>query len=69
MPTGISLAKNLEAYKRLGYRVRQSRLDAGLTQEKLGSLTGLGHDAVSRLELGRSRVEVMVLVEVAEALK
>ena len=68
MPTGIRLAIKSQAYKRLGDRIRQSRLSAGLTQENLASLTGLGHDAVSRLELGRSRVEVMVLVKLAEAL-
>jgi len=45
------------AYRRIiGRRIRELRIDSGLTQRELGQAVEVGDTAISALELGRSSV-------------
>jgi DNA-binding XRE family transcriptional regulator len=48
--------------KALGARIRQLRMEKGLSQKKLASLSGLSSSSVVQLELGRSNATVSTLV-------
>jgi transcriptional regulator with XRE-family HTH domain len=53
----------------LGAAIAAARTRAGLSQEQLGELTGLGQTAVSRIESGHRRVESIELLAIARALR
>jgi transcriptional regulator with XRE-family HTH domain len=58
----------LEAlYKELGHRIRQARLDAGLTPQALGQLVGLSRPSIVNLEAGRQHAPIHTLWRVADA--
>lgn len=44
------LRRPQEALKQLGQRLKQQRIDQGLTQRQLASLAGLSNTSVSRIE-------------------
>ena len=50
-----------EKYQRLLKRLREARLEAGLTQEEAASLLGKSQYFVSRSETGERRVDVVEL--------
>jgi transcriptional regulator with XRE-family HTH domain len=52
----------------LGAAIGAARTEAGLTQEELGELTGLGQTVVSRIESGHRRIESIELLAIARAL-
>lgn len=52
----------------LGRVMAEARVAAGLSQETLGRLTGLGQTAISRIESGQRRVDAIELVHIAEEL-
>lgn len=52
----------------LGRVLAEARAAAGLSQEALGRLTGLGQTAISRIESGLRRVDAVELVHIAEEL-
>jgi len=52
----------------LGVAITAARTEAGLTQEQLGDLTGLGQTVVSRIESGHRRIESIELLSIARAL-
>ena len=68
MPSGIPLHKSTISYKRLGDRIRQSRLSAGLSQTQLATQIGICHDTMSRIERGLCRSELLVVLELGEIL-
>jgi transcriptional regulator with XRE-family HTH domain len=52
----------------LGAAITAARTEAGLTQEQLGDLTGLGQTVVSRIESGHRRIESIEMLSIARAL-
>jgi transcriptional regulator with XRE-family HTH domain len=52
----------------LGAAIAAARTEAGLTQEELGELTGLGQTALSRIESGHRRIDSIELLAIARAL-
>ena len=52
----------------LGAAITAARAGAGLTQEQLGELTGLGQTVVSRIESGQRKIESIELLTIARAL-
>jgi transcriptional regulator with XRE-family HTH domain len=56
------------AREHLGAAITAARTEAGLTQEQLGDLTGLGQTVVSRIESGHRRIESIELLSIARAL-
>ncbi len=52
----------------LGAAITAARTEAGLTQEQLGDLTGLGQTVISRIESGHRRIESIELLSIARAL-
>ncbi|MBT3192544.1 MAG: helix-turn-helix transcriptional regulator [Verrucomicrobia bacterium] len=54
--------------KQLGQRVREQRLKAGISQEKLAELTGLHRTYISDIECGTRNVAIINIVRIAEAL-
>lgn len=51
-----------------GERLRELRLERGLSQEKLGELAGLDRTYVSSAEAGRRNVSLKTIYKLAEAL-
>ena len=60
-------AKNF--YKRLGQRIREARTRSGLTQQELAAKVDLTRTSVTNIELGRQKLLVHALVEIAAALQ
>lgn len=64
----VRLKTNVD-YKQIGTRIRQARLRAELSQEKLGKEAGnLSPTAISLYEQGERRVSLEVLSAIAKAL-
>ena len=55
--------------QKLAKRVRELRLDAGLSQEKLGEMTGLDRTYISGIERAVRNPSFQTLEKVAKALK
>ena len=60
--------KQQEPQQRLGRRVRQLRLERGLSQEALGELAGLDRTYISSTESGRRNVTIQTIHKLAKAL-
>jgi transcriptional regulator with XRE-family HTH domain len=54
-------------YKELGQRIRQARLDAGVTQEQVANAASLTRASVANIEAGRQQVLVHTLIALARA--
>jgi transcriptional regulator with XRE-family HTH domain len=54
---------------RAGARLRSLRLAAGLTQLELAARSGVSHEAISLLELGRRGPQIATIRRLAEALE
>lgn len=52
-----------------GQRLRELRLERGLSQERLGELAGLDRTYVSSAEAGRRNVSLKTIHKLAEALE
>lgn len=55
------------AQQALGRRVRNARLDANLTQEKLAERTGIDRSTIQRIELGQNDARISHLLRIAQA--
>lgn len=56
-------------YKKLGQRIREARTRSGLTQQELAAKVELTRSSVTNIELGRQKLLVHALVEIADALQ
>lgn len=54
--------------KEIGERIRNARMRKGISQEKLGELTGSSLSSISRLETGRTMVDLEKLIQIANVL-
>lgn len=53
----------------MGYRIKEARLRAGMTQAELAARSGISRSIINGLETGRSKVTTtQTLVKIAEAL-
>ncbi len=53
--------------RRLGERIRQARMEAGLSQEELAERVGSSQDAISNYERGTRKISLDVLVAIAKS--
>lgn len=53
----------------LGERIKQIRLEKGLSQRKLADMMGKDHPAISLLEHGKTNPSIWFLLELADALE
>lgn len=58
-----------EIYKKVGERVRTARLSRNLTQDDVCELVPLSRASLSNIEVGRHRIQLHVLFQLAEALE
>ncbi len=56
-------------YKAIGKRIRNARIKAELTQEKLSEAVGISPTHLSNIETGTTRVSLNALVRIANALR
>lgn len=63
---GGILSKEITVY--FGKVVRELRLNAGMSQERLGELAGLQRNYISSLELGHKQPSLLTVFKLAEAL-
>lgn len=52
----------------LGDRIRAARVEAKLTQEMLGELSGIDRQSINRIEQGHAAARIDSLFRIAEAL-
>jgi transcriptional regulator with XRE-family HTH domain len=52
----------------IGAKLRELRLQAGMSQEKFGRAMGLSHAQVQKYEQGKNRIAVSTLVGICEVL-
>lgn len=58
-----------EAAERLGEKIKERRLELGLTQEKLGHASDVGNSNVRSYENGRALPSLFTLIRIAQALQ
>lgn len=52
----------------IGDSIRASRVEAGMTQEELALVTGIGRDRIMQIENGKSGVSIGAVSQVLKAL-
>ena len=55
-------------YNKLGKRIKEYRIDQGLSQEQLGKSVSVGSHHLSNIELGKKYPSLELLVEMANSL-
>lgn len=55
-------------YSSIGYKVKQARIKAGITQEQLAEAVGVGVTHISHLETGSGTVSLKVFISIANYL-
>lgn len=55
--------------ERIGKRIAELRHDAGISQEKLAELSGVGSSHIARIEMGRYSVGIDTLAKIAQVFK
>ncbi|MBT2395352.1 helix-turn-helix domain-containing protein [Streptomyces sp. ISL-100] len=68
MPVDPPPAWVLAQRRTVGDRIRAARLDAQLSQVKLGELVGVDHKTIHRIEHGTSDPSLGVLLLIADAI-
>ena len=56
-------------YKDIGQRIKEKRIQKGMTQEKLSELIGVGPSHMSHIETGNTKLSLPVFVDIAAALE
>ena len=56
-------------YTDIGRRIKQKRMEKGLTQEKLAELVGIGPSHMSHLESGKTVASMDVFIELCNVLE
>lgn len=56
-------------YKQIGKRIKEQRQAMGLTQEKLAEAVGIGIQHLSKIENGKTKLSLSVLVALANRLQ
>ncbi len=52
-------------YSKIGKRIRNARLEKGLSQAELGALIGCSNNHMSHVEVGQTKVSLPMLLKVA----
>ena len=55
--------------ERIGKRIAELRHKAGISQEKLAELSGVGYSHIARIEMGRYSVGIDTLAKIAQVFK
>ena len=55
--------------ERIGRRIAELRHKAGISQEKLAELSGVGSSHIARIEMGRYSVGIDTLSKIAQVFK
>lgn len=56
-------------YKAIGHRIREKRLERGLTQEQIVDRTGVSNSHISNIENAKTKVSLSTLVLIANTLQ
>ena len=68
LPLLITMART-NIQQKLGKKIRQLRKEAGMSQEKLGEITGLDRTYISGIERGVRNPSIRNIEKLAKALK
>ena len=61
--------EKLQILKRIGQKIRENRIEKGLSQEKLGFLSGLDRTYIGSVERGERNISILNLHRIAQALE
>ena len=56
-------------YKKIGSRIREARIEKGLTQAELGAKTGCSNNHMSHIETEQTKVSLTMLLEISSQLE
>lgn len=63
------MSKDGNATHKLGQKIRQRRIELGLTQEELATNSGLNRSYISEVESGKRNISLNNIEKIAHALK
>jgi len=65
------MAKNIysKEHKRIVAKIKQARIEAGITQEEIAKLLGRTQSYLSKIESGQRRIDINLLAELAQVYK
>jgi transcriptional regulator with XRE-family HTH domain len=69
MPKIVNTRSARDLDKKVGNRLRAYRIEAGMSQEELGSKLGVSFQQIQKYEKGSNRLAVVRMVEVCKLLK
>lgn len=69
MTANLSSGARRRALEQFGKRMRERRLDLGVSQERLGELSGLHRTYIGGVERGERNVSLVNIVAIARALQ
>ena len=69
MQLRLCIISAVDFSKRVGFLVRQLRLERGLSQQDLANLMNYERSRIGRLELGQTAITVDILLTIANALE
>lgn len=58
--------KNLDAF--IGNRVKQRRIELGISQKKLGVYLGVSHEQIRKYEIGNNKISASMLYSIGNVL-
>lgn len=56
-------------YLKIGQRIKQARIEKGLTQSDLGALVGCSNNHMSHIEIGQTKVSLSMLLKISYTLE
>ena len=59
---------SMEIYKEIGKRIRDIRIQSGITQEKVAELSGVSSNFISQIERGRNKCSLETIYSLSKAL-
>lgn len=65
----LTVSESSKIYQQVGHKIRSQRVWLGYTTKRLGILVGISQQQISRYELGKSRMTISCLFNIAEALQ
>jgi transcriptional regulator with XRE-family HTH domain len=65
----MQISRDIKVLKQLGKRVKEARINAGISQEELAWQCEIDRTYISKIERGIANPSFLILIRIAETLK